>query len=368
MKIAVFHNLPPGGAKRVLYEEVKTLSKKHDLYLFIFDSRDEIFLDIRSFCKGVKTYKYDFGRNVPSVFSRIDKDYSDFFRLKAIHKNIAQDIDKNNFDVCLVHPDKFTQAPFLLRFLRTPSLYYCHELLRFAYEKELEFKENVLFIKKCYENTTRIIRKNVDRENARKATVMLANSNYTVKKAKSAYYRDVKLCYPGVDTSIFKPAGRKRKQVVFVGRWGMINGYETAREAVEIVRKNTQFVFKKVIFSKERSDNQLAKEYSESMITLCTSYNEPFGLTPIESMACETPVLAVNDGGYKETVVDGKTGFLLPRSPKAFAEKIYLLIRNSDIVKKMGKLGRKYTIANWNWKKHNEKLERLLTNVGKTRL
>jgi len=36
--------------------------------------------------------------------------------------------------------------------------------------------------------------------------------------------------------------------------------------------------------------------------------DEDFGITPVESMACGTPVIAYFGGGYKETVIDGKTG------------------------------------------------------------
>lgn len=43
---------------------------------------------------------------------------------------------------------------------------------------------------------------------------------------------------------------------------------------------------------------------------LFPSQTEPFGLIPIEAMACGTPVIAFNRGGPKETILDGKTGFL----------------------------------------------------------
>jgi glycosyltransferase involved in cell wall biosynthesis len=37
---------------------------------------------------------------------------------------------------------------------------------------------------------------------------------------------------------------------------------------------------------------------------------QDFGITPVEVMACGTPVIALNGGGAKETVIDGKTGVL----------------------------------------------------------
>ena len=52
MKIALFHNLPAGGAKRSTYEWVKRLSINHDIDLFIYDERNEDFLNLKPFIKN----------------------------------------------------------------------------------------------------------------------------------------------------------------------------------------------------------------------------------------------------------------------------------------------------------------------------
>jgi glycosyltransferase involved in cell wall biosynthesis len=54
----------------------------------------------------------------------------------------------------------------------------------------------------------------------------------------------------------------------------------------------------------------LVKLYKGAKGFLALSQDEDFGITPVESMLCGTPVIAFNGGGYKETVVDGKTGIL----------------------------------------------------------
>ncbi|MBI2008191.1 glycosyltransferase [Candidatus Amesbacteria bacterium] len=112
------------------------------------------------------------------------------------------------------------------------------------------------------------------------------------------------------------------------------------------------------------SPQKLAKYYSESLVTLCTSYNEPFGLAAIESMACKTPVLAVNEGGYKETVVNNKTGWLLPRDPKQFAQKIIYLQKNINVMEKMGRTGRSHVLQNFTWAKHNSIVESALCRLA----
>ena len=365
MKIAIYHNLPPGGAKRVLYEEVKELSKKHNIYLFELSVTDESFLDIKPFCKKVRIFKFNLEKDSFGIFRRVNNDWNNFVVLNSIHKKIAKEIDRNNFDVVLVHPDKYTQSPFVLRHLKTPSIYFCHELLRIAYEKELELKDNVNTIKIFYENSTRRIRKEIDKANAKSSTKIITNSKYTKMKIYKDYKKYAGVCYPGVDINIFKEKRKKIKKVLFLGNWDEINGYDLALESVKLALKKVSFDFKQIIFSKNISDNELVNEYSESMATICTSYNEPFGLIPVESMACKTPVLAVNEGGYRETIIDGVTGHLLPRKPEAFAERIVYLFNHTEMVKKLGEAGRKHVIMNFSWEKHVKCLEKHIYEVAK---
>lgn len=57
-------------------------------------------------------------------------------------------------------------------------------------------------------------------------------------------------------------------------------------------------------------DDYLSHLYRNALGLLALSKDEDFGITPVEAMSFGTPVIAFNAGGYKETVVDGKTGLL----------------------------------------------------------
>ena len=56
------------------------------------------------------------------------------------------------------------------------------------------------------------------------------------------------------------------------------------------------------------TDEELAVLYTKAKAFLAMSQDEDFGITPVEAMSFGTPVIAYNGGGYKETVIDGKTG------------------------------------------------------------
>ncbi len=76
-------------------------------------------------------------------------------------------------------------------------------------------------------------------------------------------------------------------------------------------------------------DVDLRKLYSECKGFIATSKEEDFGLTVVEAMACGKPVIASNEGGYKESIIDGKTGKLVDYI-NAPAENAEALAKNSE--------------------------------------
>lgn len=77
---------------------------------------------------------------------------------------------------------------------------------------------------------------------------------------------------------------------------------------------------------------------------------ESFGVSLIEAMACELPVIATDAVGFKEVVDDGVTGFIVQKGDeKALADKMWELFKNEDRCKKLGKNGRDRVIKYYNW-------------------
>jgi glycosyltransferase involved in cell wall biosynthesis len=109
-------------------------------------------------------------------------------------------------------------------------------------------------------------------------------------------------------------------------------------------------VSSRAIFVGRKNRNMLKYYYSASDVFITTPWYEPFGITPLEAMACGTPVIGANVGGIKYSVADNVTGFLVPpKDPDALAEKIDALISNDIVMQSMSEnaIHRVNTLFTW---------------------
>jgi D-inositol-3-phosphate glycosyltransferase len=93
-----------------------------------------------------------------------------------------------------------------------------------------------------------------------------------------------------------------------------------------------------VTFTGRRSRELLKLYYSAADAFITTPWYEPFGITPVEAMACGTPVIGSNVGGIKYSVVDEQTGFLVPpKEPEALAARLAELYGDPRLGKRLGR-------------------------------
>ncbi|PWR07707.1 glycosyl transferase [Micromonospora sicca] len=72
---------------------------------------------------------------------------------------------------------------------------------------------------------------------------------------------------------------------------------------------------------------EMASWYRSADVLVAAPWYEPFGLTPLEGMACGVPVIGTDVGGIADTVVDGLTGDLVPpRDPRALGAAVRRLL------------------------------------------
>ncbi|HLJ34092.1 MAG TPA: glycosyltransferase [Ktedonobacteraceae bacterium] len=109
-------------------------------------------------------------------------------------------------------------------------------------------------------------------------------------------------------------------------------------------------VLDRVRFIGKRQANELHYYYSAGDVVVTTPWYEPFGLTPLEAMACGRPVIGSAVGGLTYTIVEGETGFLVPpRNPESLAERLRFLLNQPEMVARMGKVARKRVEREFTW-------------------
>jgi len=392
LRIAVYHNLPTGGAKRTLHDMVERLSRRHRLDCFSLSCSAHEFCDLRPYVQNMHTYEFHPTSLLRSPLGRINPllRLRDLFRLASLSRRIAGDINAGDYDVAFVHPSQHTQAPTVLRFLRLPSLYYCQEPLRRLYEP-LDYHTRPES-KRWQMDPARAlydsVLSRVDRGNVRAASRVLVNSRFSSQSVRRAYGVGAEVCYHGVDVGLFRPMGLARENLVLsVGALVPAKGHDLVVRSLGFIppslRPRLVIVsnFQKRIERHylERlaqecgveltirtmvSDEELVMWYNRARVTAYAPHLEPFGLVPLESMACRTPVVGVREGGVTETVLDGETGLLVERDPQAFAQAIQAICTNPNLAATYGDRGRNYVEELWTWEYRLRLLEEHLSEIA----
>jgi len=107
-------------------------------------------------------------------------------------------------------------------------------------------------------------------------------------------------------------------------------------------------------------EDELVRLYNQARLTVYAPVMEPFGFVPLESMACGTPVVAVREGGVRETMPHGQAGVLTERDHHRFADAIQTLCTDDSRRHSYGAYGRWYVEASWGWDRSIVELEQRL--------
>ncbi|MBB3192697.1 hypothetical protein FHS28_000062 [Roseateles terrae] len=123
-----------------------------------------------------------------------------------------------------------------------------------------------------------------------------------------------------------------------------------------------------VQFVGRRDREQLRDYYLAADVFVTTPWYEPFGITPLEAMACGTPVIGAEVGGIQHTVVDGLTGYLVPpKDPESLALRLQDLRSHPELARMMGRAGLARVQREFTWDSVAEKLSQVYTRVARQR-
>ncbi len=394
MKIAIYHNLPSGGAKRALYEMARRLVSAHKIDVYTLSTADHNFCDLRSRARRYTVHPFEPAPLFESPFGRLNQwqRARDLTRLGALGRQIADEINGGDYDVAFLHHCMFSQAPMLLPYLKVPSVYYCQEPLRFLYEPSIprpyqngnglrSHIDRIDPLIRAYHERLRV----ADRQATRAAGVVLANSRFSQSNIDHSYGLSSHVVYLGVDASVFSPKWELEREDYFlsVGALRPNKGFDFLIDALALLPAAQRFPLRLITniddaaeeaFLRNRaeragvtlhietaiSDETLLDHYRRTQLVIYAPVREPFGFVPLESMACGTPVVGVAEGGLLETIVDGRTGLLVERNPGKFADAVQMLLANEALRDAMGRQGREHVARHWSWGKSVQALERHL--------
>ncbi|HEY0663711.1 MAG TPA: glycosyltransferase, partial [Thiobacillaceae bacterium] len=181
-----------------------------------------------------------------------------------------------------------------------------------------------------------------DAATAHRVDRFLANSQYVAGRIRRYYNRGSTVVYPPVDTEFYRPAPEAGSTggalvvsaLVPYKRLDLaIESCRQARVPLKVVGRGPEEAALRrlaegapVEFLGWRSDEDIRLLYRSASVVLLPG-TEDFGIVPVEAQACGTPVVALAQGGARETVIDGQTGALVAQpEPAAFAEAIHRVI------------------------------------------
>ncbi len=221
-----------------------------------------------------------------------------------------------------------------------PNLWYCHTPTRLFYDQRQATLARLSPARRLAAHAWFATHGAWDRRAVRHCDRIVANSKNVQGRIRRYYGRVADIVHPPVDTSRFRfqelgdfwlsvgrlyPEKRIELQLDIFRRMPderliLVGGYSRGDRTEEYLR--TLDVPPNVTLAGEVPFEALVDLYARCRGLLATAVDEDFGLTPIEAMASGKCVLATDEGGYRETIVHGATGFLLPPTPEAFCEKI----------------------------------------------
>jgi len=340
LKIAIFESLRllPGGGQKVIPNVCKYLSQKHDITVFI---------------PKLPENKSDFGK----VKFNLIKPRSRYLTYTGF---LAHKLKKSeNFDLIIFgcYPTTFS----IFRNSRYPSIHLTHSPPRFFYDLKKFHLKNSGILGKIKVHIKNILFKRIDYNAVQKVDRILGISKEVQKRIKKYYKRDSNVFYAGIDPekyregkyedyilSVTRMVKTKRPEVIVKAmglvknkkiKMIMVGTGDMDREIREMARKYPNVEFKGFV-----SDEELSKLYSNCLAAVYVPINEDMGFVPMEAGACGKATIGVNEGGLKDLIVDGKTGFLIDKiTPQKLADKIDCLANNKNIARKMGKAAKKFT-------------------------
>jgi len=326
MKIAIFHDYfgAIGGGERVVLMMAKILDA--DIITTDTDALRRMDPEVRVISLGPTPQ------------------YRGFKQIAAFLKFYLCDFS-NNYDFFIFSGNWAHYASHRHR----PNMWYCHTPVRAFYDLYGLFLSRLNILERLEFRIWSRIQKRLDQRSVACVETIVANSKNVQGRISRIYGRDAEVISPPVDTSRFYHTGygdfwlsvnrlypEKRIDLqleVFRAlpeeRLIIAGGYAAGDHADGHVKKLMKKLPGNVSMVGEIPEQELLELYATCKGFICTALDEDFGLTPLEAMASGKPVIAVDEGGFRETVTP-QTGMLVEPSQEIIISAIKTISRNPE--------------------------------------
>ena len=246
-------------------------------------------------------------------------------------------LDLSEYDLVITSCSSYFARGFKVS-PKTKVIAYCHTPPRFLYGYEMSINLMRFWIVRVYAVIVNHYLRIFDLWSSQRVDRWLVNSKNVQQRVKKYYRKESTVVYPPVQVSemIEASKGAKKENYFFivsriVGAKGLVEAAKAAKHLgfrLKIVGEAVGFSqVKKELHKIEGvdllgniSDDEVRKLFVRARGFFALAKEEDFGITPVESMAAGTPVIAFYGGGFKETVVDGETGIFVNGTDEATLE------------------------------------------------
>jgi glycosyltransferase involved in cell wall biosynthesis len=262
------------------------------------------------------------GRQVtPSYLQRLGARQSSFRNLLPLFPGAVERLPVGEYDTVVSSSSAFAHGvrpgPSALH------VCYCHSPFRYAwFERDRAIAECPRLARPLLRLTLQRIRA-WDRRSAQRVTRFVANSAITQERIGQIYGVDSEIVHPPVAVERFS-IGEPEDFVLFVGQIVRHKRVEVAIEAAQLAGRPIKVVGEgpdlprlKALYDSTAAqflgsvpDDRLADLYARCLALVVPNVEE-FGIAAVEAQAAGRPVVALGRGGVRETVVEGRTGFLV---------------------------------------------------------
>jgi len=398
MRIAIWHNLPSGGGLRVLDDQIRALaSLGHELHVWAppsaarCDAIDLVATD-REIALDLPPQRGGQLRGLASAWRGRREDLDAFADHAA---RCAWEMSRIGPDLVLAHPCQFFRVPAIAQYLEVPSVLFLQEPNRRLYEaifdipwkaapaaRTLRPSSLRAFVGEFIRVEQARIQVGAETEWIRAFDEVLVNSSFSRESVLRAYGRLSRVSPLGIDTERFRfqerPA-RARGNVCSVGALVLeknpvflVRAMAAAGPAVRRFIWVANYVDRRQRALVERAaaeegvsldlrvsvgDDDLLHSYAEADVFVYAPHLEPFGLAPLEANATGLPVVAVAEGGVRETIVDGVNGTVVEHDEASFGAAVAELLGDIGHARALGASAREHVIARWPLDRSIESLE-----------